>query len=106
MRRRLERFSGYVSHGACWAAAWEGMELGFPFLDWLVRNAAIREEPLEGFSSIAAFLRGEISRFTLIFARGVEIAATLLNAAFVSFVAFFMMFVLRSLILEGIRFAF
>jgi general secretion pathway protein F len=84
MGKRLRLLATEIEAGGKWPDAWEKMGLGFPFLDWLIRNAAARENPVEGFSSITALLRNDISRFTILFAKAMDFSATLFNAALVA----------------------
>jgi len=49
MARRLKAFIEAVSAGRNWAAAWQEMRLGVPLADWLVHNAAAREDPASAF---------------------------------------------------------
>jgi len=80
-KKRLSVFVERLDGGGNWADAWEAMELGFPFLDWLVRNAALREEPGEGFLSMSLFLSNEISSFSVVFAKAVEVLGIFFNAS-------------------------
>jgi type II secretory pathway component PulF len=79
-RAKLSILAEELDKGTKWADAWEAMDLGFPFLDWLVRNAGTRENPNGAFTAISKLLRNEISQFTIVFSKTVEVAGILFNA--------------------------
>jgi hypothetical protein len=62
-RRRLRQVIRRISAGESWVAAWTYSFRGTPLDDWLLRNAAARECPAEGFALLeenaaAAIRRG------------------------------------------------
>jgi type II secretory pathway component PulF len=84
LRRRLDRFIAEVRAGEPWADAWARMKLGSPLHEWMVRNAAARENPAEGFFQLTAWLNEEICRKHRLFLRFAEVAGILFNAALVA----------------------
>jgi type II secretory pathway component PulF len=84
LRRRLDRFIVEVRAGEPWADAWARMKLGSPLHEWMIRNAAARENPAEGFSQLTAWLNEEIRRKHRLFLRFAEVAGILFNAALVA----------------------
>ncbi|NOY74976.1 MAG: hypothetical protein GXP32_04190 [Kiritimatiellaeota bacterium] len=86
MKNRLERFAADTTNGERWPDAWERMRVGAPYHDWILRNAAAREVPLEGFSSLATLLRERVICETAILIKLVELAALVLNAILVGFI--------------------
>ena len=88
LRGRFSVFIERLESGEPWADAWDSMDLGFPFLDWLARNGTAREDPLGCFSSMSAFLSREISSFSIVFAKAVEVLGIFFNASLVVLTAY------------------
>jgi len=86
MRRRISVFIKKTRNGIKWIDAWDAMNLKFPFYDWIARNAASREKVTDGFMQMMKWLKNDISRFSIIFVKCVEIIGLLLNALFVGFI--------------------
>ncbi len=81
-RVALERFIREVRAGRNWADAWEMLGLGKPMHDWLVRNAAAREDPASGFQLLEEWLTDEASVLAQRTVRWLEPALILANCAF------------------------
>lgn len=60
IRRRLDVFVTGVSRGTGWAQAWSDMHIGTPLHDWLIGNAALREDPASVFELLTDLLEDEI----------------------------------------------
>jgi type IV pilus assembly protein PilC len=86
LRRRISVFIKKTRNGTNWINAWEEMNLGFPFYDWIARNAAAQEKVTDGFMQMMKWLKNDISKFSIIFVKCVEIIGLLLNALFVGFI--------------------
>lgn len=86
LRKRIAVFIEKTRNGTKWIDAWEEMNLGFPFYNWIVGNAASREKVVDGFIQMMKWLKNDISKFSVIFIKCVEIIGLLLNALFVGFI--------------------
>lgn len=89
-RRKIDKFIERVSRGEDWLDAWHDLNLRDPFCDWLVRNAASRDNVVEGFDSMNDWLLHRVvdssgRNMLYLFLGG--IAA---NAAIVALIAFAM----------------
>jgi len=91
LRRKLENFAGEVRQGRPWIEAWEAMKMGTSLDQWIIRNAAAREDPAEGFDSLLKWLYLDIQSAAGRGTRWVEIAGILLNAAIVTFIGMIVM---------------
>ena len=87
LRKKLDIFIEDTKNGKKWIDAWEDMNLGFPFYNWIARNAASREKVSEGFMQMMKWLRKDISAFSRGFIRTIEVCGVLFNATFVGFIA-------------------
>jgi general secretion pathway protein F len=87
-RSRLTRFAGAVEAGDPWADAWAQQATASPLCEWLVRNAAAREAPREGFQAVAEWALDDLNRRLRRLARWAEPALLLGNAALVALVVF------------------
>ncbi len=83
MKRKIAKFASSVEGGEYWADAWEDMKLGSAAHDWIIRNAAVREEPQEGFRMLAEWLNGEINSSNHVFVVLLEAFCIIFNACFV-----------------------
>jgi type II secretory pathway component PulF len=88
LRRRLDRFIAEVRAGEPWADAWARMKLGSPLHEWMIRNAAARENPAEGFYQLTAWLSEDIRRRQKNVIRFVDIASVFITAIVLGFVVF------------------
>ncbi len=88
LRKKLTLFVEKTRNGEQWIDAWDEMELGFPFYDWIARNAASREKVPEGFMQIMKWLKNDVSEFSKMFMRVVEVGGILFNATIVAFIAY------------------
>jgi len=86
LRKRLRVFIEQTKNGKNWIDAWDEMNIGSHFYNWIARNAASREKVTEGFMQMMQWLRNDISRFSRIFIKAVEIFGILFNAVFVGFI--------------------
>lgn len=86
LKSRLNNFVAKVEMGESWPDAWEEEHIGTPFYNWIIRNSASREDPIEGFSSLAAVIEERILFSCNIVTKMTEMGAILLNAVIVGFV--------------------
>lgn len=82
-RKRIDRFIEEIKNGKKWVEAWENLNQEFPFYNWIARNSASREQLPEGFMQMMKWLKSEISTFSLVFIKLIEILGIFLNAVFV-----------------------
>ena len=80
IRARVNEFLDQVRSGRPWAEAWTEMGLGTPLYDLIVRNAAAREQPLEGFHLLMQWQADEVVRHAARVAVLFEPCAILCNA--------------------------
>jgi len=99
LRRRLRRFTAALREGVPWIDAWDRMRVGRPLHNWILRNAAAREDPVAGFEMMAHWLQQEIDLMTRRLNRWVEPVCTLFLAAIVGLIAWQMFNMLTQLIL-------
>ena len=64
MRRKLAVFIAALREGSRWDEAWAQMAIELPLADWLVRNAAVREDPVAGFETLLDKLCFDIDQAT------------------------------------------
>lgn len=88
MRKKLVKFVESVENGKYWADAWEEMRIGSPVHNWVIRNAASRENPQQGFKMLAEWLNSEICSSNRLFAGFIEVFCIVFNAAFVGITVF------------------
>ncbi len=88
MKKRLAKFANSVEKGEYWADAWEEMKLGSPSQNWIVRNAASRENPKEGFTMLTEWLNVEIRGSLSVLSRFFETFCIVFNTAFFGIVIF------------------
>lgn len=87
LRKKLGRFIQDTKNGKKWIDAWEEMNVGSHFYNWIARNAASQENVSEGFMQIMKWLKTETSQFSHIFIKTIEVLGVLFNAIFVGFIA-------------------
>lgn len=83
LRKRLQRFTEEVRRGTNWLDAWSNIGLQRPLDDWLIRNAAARQDPASGFDLMAQWLHQEIQLTTRRLERWIDPCFTLIVAAVV-----------------------
>lgn len=86
LKKRVKILAKKTKAGMNWIDAWEQMELGFPFYNWIARNAASREDVKEGFMQMMKWLRDDISQYSVYFVKVIQILGLILNAVFVGIV--------------------
>lgn len=77
LQRRLEQCILEMRKGIRWDVAWNGMQLGRPLDQWVIANAASREDPASGFELVAEWLHQEIRQSTRRLERWIEPIGTL-----------------------------
>ena len=87
MRTRIRRFAAALDRGDGWEDAWRAMGLGDGFESWVVKQAALREDPAAGFELMAQWLHQEIHFTTRRLNRWLEPCCTLLLATVVGLMA-------------------
>jgi len=93
-----------VESGENWSDAWEEMHIGSPAHNWIVRNAASRENPYEGFRMLSEWLRTEINSQTNISMRFFEVFCIFFNATFIGITIFAIWQCLWKLIYYSVEF--
>ena len=88
LKKRLRNFVKSVESGENWSDTWEEMHLGSPAQNWIVRNAASRENPYEGFRMLSKWLRDEINSQTNISMIFFEVFCIFFNATFIGITIF------------------
>ncbi len=89
LRRRLAKFANAVESGRYWADAWcEEMKLGSKAHDWIIGNAACRQNPEEGFLTLSEWLADEIRSANTLLLSFFEVFCILFNAALIGFTVF------------------
>lgn len=86
LKDRLTQFAVETAQGERWANAWERMRISRPYHNWILRNAAAMERPMEGFSSLGTVLKESVLHETTLLIKAVELAALLINAVLVGFI--------------------
>lgn len=89
MERRLNRFIGALRKGTPWLDAWEQAEIGWTFERWVLRNAAAREDPADGFELVAEWQHRRIADVCWRVRFWIEPLATLAMAVLVGYSAWF-----------------
>lgn len=88
VRKKLAKFADSVQNGEYWADAWAEMKLGSPAQEWIIRNAASREKPRDGFRLLASWLSTEINSSNHLFISFTEVSCIVLNACLVGITIF------------------
>ena len=88
LRKRLAAFTAALRRGENWVAAWNDMDLGTPLDQWLVGNAAAREDPASGFELLGEWLHQEIEFTTRRIERWIDPFCTLLLALVVGSISY------------------
>lgn len=86
LKPHLNRLAENTTRGMNWSDAWEQIKIDSPYHYWILRNAAEREKPMEGFASLATILRESITHETVLLVKSVELAALVFNAVLVGFI--------------------
>jgi type IV pilus assembly protein PilC len=86
LRKKLGLFIEKTRNGMRWIDAWDELKMGFPFYDWIARNAASREKVSEGFMQMMKWLKSDVSTFSTLFIKIAEVAGILFNATIVGFI--------------------
>ena len=89
-RRRLGRLAEAVGNGTPWAEAWAGLAVDAPLSEWMIRNAAAREQPRAGFQAVAEWATDDLNRLSRRLVRWLEPALILLNALVIGLVVYAM----------------
>ena len=89
-RKKIDKFIEKISQGGDWLDAWHELDLRDPFCDWLLRNAAARDNVIEGFDSMSDWLLHRVvdssgRNMLYLFLAGIAI-----NSMIVAFIAFAM----------------
>ena len=87
LKKRLTRFTAEVRAGKPWVDAWDGLGVGTPLHTWMIRNAAAREAPVEGFDCLLGWLVQEFSQTSQFLVRLAEISGVVVNGLLVALVA-------------------
>jgi type II secretory pathway component PulF len=61
LRNRVDAWVTALEAGEDWVGAWERSRLGSALEDWLVRMAAVREDPASGFALMVEWLEQEVA---------------------------------------------
>lgn len=88
LRRRLGGFLADLEAGTPWADAWQALQLGSPFHDWIIRNAAARQDPESGFALLAETLQAENRAAVVALSRWLEPCQVLINGAVVGCIVY------------------
>lgn len=102
LRRRLEEFVTALRRGVYWPEAWDKIGKGTPLEQWLVRNAAAREDPAAGLELLAEWLQQEIELTTRWIERWVDPCATVVIGLIVGLMTYFFLlpiFYMHSLVM-------
>jgi len=83
VRSRADAMVADIRNGVSWVEAWQGMRLGQPVHDWIVRNAGFAEDPVSGFRTLNEWLTEEIGRTCFHLLKLVEPCLILANAILV-----------------------
>lgn len=86
--RRVERFAAAVKAGTRWDVAWGECRLTLPALQWLVHEAAHREEPLTALTALEEILRTDVAQRRERWVRWTEVASTLICGALTAWFAY------------------
>jgi type II secretory pathway component PulF len=87
VRRKLDGFIRSVNNGNNWVDAWDDMKLGSPLDQWVIRNAASREDPASGFELLAEWIQSEVTMATRRLERWLDPCCTLALAVLVALMA-------------------
>jgi type II secretory pathway component PulF len=98
IRRKIAKFADAVEQGEYWPDAWEAMGLCTPSQNWIIRNAASRENPAQGFEILSEWLDSQINRTNRVILIVTENFGILLSAVFVGFFAFTIVQILQAMI--------
>ncbi len=94
LRRRLSACIQKLQQGVRWDVAWGSMRLGRPMDQWVLTNAARREDPASGFELLAEWLQQEIDHSTRRLLNWVDPVCTLITAGLVGTLAYYLFSVL------------
>lgn len=89
MKKRLGKFISSVRDGARWEKAWLDMKVGRSLDQWVIANAALREDPASGFELLAAWLHQETELSTKRLERWVDPISTLAIALLVGTLCYY-----------------
>lgn len=87
-RRRLAQFASALAAGTPWPDAWTTLAVQAPLCDWMLRNAAARERPCEGFQAVAEWAADDLNRRRRRFFTCLEPCFILVNALVIGGVAY------------------
>jgi type II secretory pathway component PulF len=88
LRRKIAKFADAVEKGEYWPDAWEAMGLCTSSQNWIIRNAASRENPTQGFEILSEWLDSQINRTNRVILIVTENFGILLSAVFVGSIVF------------------
>jgi len=88
LRKRLDVFIASLRNGEDWVEAWANMKLGRALDEWLIRNAAVRQDPASGFELLAQWLHQEIEFTTRRLEKWIDPCYTLAIALIVGNIAY------------------
>lgn len=83
LRRKLAAFAGSVDRGTHWADAWTAMRISPPAYEWVLRHAAARETPFQGFATLTKWLHHDVRCRAMIVTRWADVFRVLLSAGIV-----------------------
>lgn len=87
-RQRLAQFASALAAGTPWPDAWMALAVQAPLCDWMLRNAAARERPCEGFQAVAEWAADDLARRRRRFFTCLEPCLILVNALVIGGVAY------------------
>jgi type II secretory pathway component PulF len=87
LKAKLRDFRKSVCDGQDWADAWMEMKLGIPIADWMVRNSARREKPVEGFDTLLKWLCHDVAITSVRHVQWIEVAGIFFNGILVTMFA-------------------
>lgn len=82
-REHLRHFAEGIEAGRPWDDAWITPQTSAPLCDWMIRNAAARERPLEGFQSVADLAADALARRCRCLLRWLEPVLILANGVII-----------------------
>ncbi|NLF18221.1 MAG: hypothetical protein GX595_13370 [Lentisphaerae bacterium] len=82
-REHLRHFAADLEAGRPWDEAWITPRTSAPLCDWMIRNAAARERPLEGFQSVADWTADALARRCRCLMRWLEPVLILANGVII-----------------------
>jgi len=88
MKQRLEKCIQQIKNGISWDKAWQSMDIGRPLDQWVISNAALREDPASGFQLLAEWLQQETELSARRVERWADPICTLVIALIVGSIAY------------------